>query len=371
MPRAIDLAIGDPPLIPHPVRLIGAAIAWGDRHLRSGVASRDLRAGATLALATIVISAAAAWIVIAGASRIAGWLGAATAILIAATTLALRGLDDAARQVEYALEADDDASARRALPALVGRDPDALDRAGIIRATIESVAENTSDGFVAPLLFLFIGGPVAAIAYKAVNTLDSMIGYRDDRYIFFGRVAARLDDAANYLPARLTAVCMIAAAQWVTGRGPQAWATCRADARRHASPNAGFPEAAAAGALGIRLGGDAIYDRQIERRASFGHALRDPSAADIAAARRLMNVAAALVFCAMALARSMLVAVSSVISTRIRAIRSACSFVMGARQDRLARSLKQATSRCMRTIGNSRPTDSPRQPRFRSTGSTR
>ena len=112
---------------------------------------------------------------------------------------------------------NDEATARSILPALVGRDPDTLDRAGMIRATVESVAENTSDGVIAPLIFLFVGGPVGAIAYKAVNTLDSMIGYRDERYLYFGRAAARIDDAANYLPARLTAICIIVAAQFVTG----------------------------------------------------------------------------------------------------------------------------------------------------------
>jgi adenosylcobinamide-phosphate synthase len=306
---AIDFVAGDPRWMPHPVRLIGAAISFGERSLRTGVERRDLRNGIILALATIALSAACAWILIAGAWRIAEPLGAAAAILIAWTTLALRGLDDVARQVERALESNDEARARSILPALVGRDPDTLDCAGLIRATVESVAENTSDGVIAPLLFLFAGGPVAAIAYKAVNTLDSMIGYRDERYLLFGRAAARIDDVANYLPARLTAVCMIAAAQFVTGRASQAWAICRADARRHSSPNAGFPEAAVAGALGIRLGGDAIYGGEVVRRASMGHAERDASVTDIAAARMMMRIATAAAFCLLAFARSMIVKV--------------------------------------------------------------
>jgi adenosylcobinamide-phosphate synthase len=306
---AIDLVAGDPPWLPHPVRLIGAVISFGERRLHTGVERRDFRNGIILALATIALSGACAWIIIAAASRIAESLGAAAAILIAWTTLALRGLDDAAHQMERALDANDEARARSALPALVGRDPHTLDRTGIIRATVESVAENTSDGVIAPLMFLFLGGPVAAIAFKAVNTLDSMIGYRDERYLFFGRAAARIDDVANYLPARLTAICIIVAAQFVTGRASQAWAICRTDARRHSSPNAGFPEAALAGALGIQLGGDAIYGGEVERRASMGHADRDASVADIAAARALMRIATAMAFCLLGFARSIIVKV--------------------------------------------------------------
>ncbi len=292
--------------MPHPVRLIGAAISFGERSLRTGVEQRDFRNGIILALATIMLSAAVACLIIVSASAIAKALGAVAAILIASTTLALHGLDDAARQVERALERNDAVRARKRLPTLVGRDPDTLDRTGMIRATVESIAENASDGVIAPLLFLFVGGPVGAIAYKAVNTLDSMIGYRDDRYLFFGRAAARIDDVANYLPARLTAICIIAAAQFVTGRASQAWAICCADARRHSSPNAGFPEAAVAGALGIELGGDATYGGELERRASMGHAERDTSVADIPATRAIMRIATAAAFCLFAIGRYMI-----------------------------------------------------------------
>jgi adenosylcobinamide-phosphate synthase len=145
------------------------------------------------------------------------------------------------------------------------------------------------------------------MAYKAINTLDSMIGYRDDRYLYFGRWAARIDDAANYLPARLTALCMMVAAQFVTGRASQAWTVCRADARRHASPNAGFPEAAAAGALGIQLGGDATYGGEVERRAAMGSADRLPLVADITSMRSMMRIATAVAFCLFALLRALFV----------------------------------------------------------------
>jgi len=304
---AIDLVLGDPTWMPHPVRLIGAAISFGERVLRHGAPRRDLRGGAALAIVTIALVAFCTWAIIAIADASAKPLAAIIAIVIAWTTLALRGLDDAAHAVERTLIANDESGARRALPALVGRDPDALDRSAIIRATVESVAENTSDGVIAPLFFLFLGGPVAAMAYKAINTLDSMIGYRDDRYLHFGRWAARIDDAANYFPARLTALCMIVAAQFVTGRASQAWTVCHADARRHASPNAGFPEAAAAGALGIQLGGDAIYGGEIEHRALIGFADRTPQVADITAMRSMMRIATAVAFCLFALLRALFV----------------------------------------------------------------
>jgi len=303
---ALDLAAGDPAWMPHPVRMIGAAISYGERVLRRGDAPRDLRNGTVLAISTITIAAFCTWMTINIVHAIGAQLGALVAIVIAWTTLALRGLDDAARKVEEALESNDEHEARRVLPALVGRDPHVLDRPAMIRATIESVAENTSDGVIAPMLFLFVGGPVAAIAYKAVNTLDSMIAYRDDRNLYFGRAAARIDDAANYLPARLTALCMIGAAQFVTGRVQQAWTVCRADARKHASPNAGFPEAAVAGALGIQLGGEAIYDGEMEPRATMGIGDRIPEVADIARARAMMRFATAIAFCLIAFARTML-----------------------------------------------------------------
>ncbi|HEX3409464.1 MAG TPA: adenosylcobinamide-phosphate synthase CbiB, partial [Candidatus Binataceae bacterium] len=280
-----------------------------ERTLHSGDEQRDLRCGAVLALAVIALSAGSAWLIIAVAGRIAQPIGAAAAVLVAWTTLALRGLDDAAQKVGRALEANDEVAARQAQPALVGRDPATLDRAAMIRATVESVAENTSDGVIAPLFFLFAGGPVAAIAYRAINTLDSMIGYRDRYYLFFGRAAARIDDFANYFPARLTALCLIAAAHFVSGRAPQAWTTCREDARKHASPNAGFPEAAVAGALDIQLGGDATYGGEVEHRATLGHDGCEPQIMDIAATRAMMRIATALAFCLLAVARHMIVAV--------------------------------------------------------------
>jgi adenosylcobinamide-phosphate synthase len=299
----LDLLVGDPAWMPHPVRLIGRAISFGDTHLRTGIPSIDLRRGAILASGVIALSALAAWAVIAIAAVMSAVLGWIIAIVVAWTTLALRGLDHAAAEVEDALRAGCDDVARAAMPALVGRDPATLDREGMVRATIESVAENCSDGVIAPLFYLFIGGPAVAVAYKAVNTLDSMIGYRDDRYLYFGRAAARIDDAVNFIPARLTALALAGGAALTLRRGSEALGICWTEAYKHASPNAGFPEATMAGALGIELGGDAVYGGEVEHRARLGRAERALEVADIAKARRLMRIAVAIAFGVFALAR--------------------------------------------------------------------
>jgi adenosylcobinamide-phosphate synthase len=280
---ALDIALGDPAWMPHPVRVIGRLINLGDRRLHQGIPGPDLVLGGILALVTVAVSGLATWLLIASAHSLSWFAGAIAATTVASTTLALRGLDEAALQVENDLRSCHENEARVALRSLVGRDPAKLDRIGMIRAAIESVAENTSDGFVAPLLFLVLAGPVGAISYKAINTLDSMIGYRDARYNYFGRIAARLDDCANLLPSRLTALCIAAAATIVTRRGHASLRIWRADSAKHHSPNAGHPEAAMAGALGVELGGDAYYSGVLERGPRFGlselpteaHTLRD------------------------------------------------------------------------------------------------
>jgi adenosylcobinamide-phosphate synthase len=300
---AIDAIAGDPEWLPHPVRLIGWMITKGEALLWSGCARRDLRNGTILAVAVVVAAAGITWALITLASWAGNLAAAAAGLAVAWTTIAMRGLDSAAAAVERALRADDLNRARRAIRALVGRDPDSLDQTGLIRATVESVAENCSDGVIAPILFLFVGGPVAAIAYKAINTLDSMIGYTDDRYYWFGRGAARLDDFANLIPARITALCLMAAAAAVSRRAAQAYAACTASASKHRSPNAGYPESAMAGGVGIQLGGDAVYGGEVEHRAAMGIDERAPVTSDIARARTLMRLAAALAFCGFALVR--------------------------------------------------------------------
>jgi adenosylcobinamide-phosphate synthase len=244
----------------------------GDRHLYTGSRRTDLINGGVLSIVVIAIAGGVAWITIAAVQMFNSYVGALAATIIAWTTLAIRGLDDSARSVERSLIAGDDGSARFAIRALVGRDPESLDHQGLIRASIESIAENLSDGFVAPLLFLAVAGPVGAIAYKAINTLDSMVGHRDARYLYFGRISARIDDLANLVPSRLTALAISIAAGIVTGRARHSMSVCLSDGGKHASFNAGYPEAAMAGALAIELGGDAFYAGELERRPLLGRA---------------------------------------------------------------------------------------------------
>jgi adenosylcobinamide-phosphate synthase len=299
----LDWLLGDPAWLPHPVRLIGAAITAGERRLWRGTPARDLRNGAILTAVIVAGAALTAYLALAISARFGELFGRGAALALAFTTLSLNGLDAAAAEVERALGKQDLNGARRVMPALVGRDPETLDGHGIVRATVESVAENACDGVIAPLVFLAVAGPVGAIAYKAVNTLDSMIGHRDERYLYFGRCAARLDDLVNYLPARITALCLIVAAGLCRKRARAALAAVRADAPRHPSPNAGYPEAAMAGALGIQLGGPAVYGGEREERPPLGVAERNPTVQDIRAARSMLYLATALCLSALATAR--------------------------------------------------------------------
>ena len=293
---AMDLLFGDPPWLPHPVRGMGWLIERLERRLWTGRRLWDLWAGSFVVFVTVSLTAVLVWMALAAASLAGAPLAHLLSALLSWTALALRGLGDAARNVAVALEEADLPRARMLLPALVGRDPEQLDRAGIVRATVESVAENTSDGLVAPLFYLTVAGPAGALAYKAVNTLDSMIGHDDDRYRFFGRAAARLDDAANYVPARLTALLLVLTAGLTVGgaSAKTALSTTLRDGRKHASPNAGRPEAAVAGALGLRLGGPAVYAGVIDERAFLGSGDRVPEVTDIHKAATLMYLSAAL-----------------------------------------------------------------------------
>jgi adenosylcobinamide-phosphate synthase len=288
---ALDLVAGDPLWLPHPVRMIGWTIAEAESRLNHKPDWCALINGGLLTSAIIAISSAATWIIIASLERVSTLTGLIAAVMIASTTLALRGLEGAAHEAEYHLREVDLNEARRAIRSLVGRDPEKLDSQGVIHAAIESLAENASDGFIAPLLFLVIAGPVGAMAYKAINTLDSMIGYRDERHIYFGRVAARLDDCVNLLPSRLTAVAIVLSAFVVTGRERESWRVCRTDGGKHESPNAGYPEAAMAGALGIELGGDAWYAGELERRATFGRNERIAGVESLRQARLIVWIA--------------------------------------------------------------------------------
>jgi adenosylcobinamide-phosphate synthase len=226
---------------------------------------------------------------------IAGWihplLEDAVSILLLYTTLSARDLADHSIGVYRALERFDLAEARRLVSWLVGRDTERLTEAEVVRAAVESVAENTVDGIIAPLFFAALGGPAAAMAYKAASTLDSMIGYRSERYIDFGRTAAKIDDGANWLPARIAAPIITAAAALTGGRASAAWRIARRDGRKHMSPNAGIAEAAFAGALGIRLGGIMQRRGRPVNLPEIGDTIMPLARGHIRAANRMMYAA--------------------------------------------------------------------------------
>lgn len=267
----LDLAVGDPRWLPHPVVWMGKVIAHGERLLRSGNARSDFLAGMTLSLFLVTLSAAVTLGLVALFNSLPPWLSFATTAALASATLATRGLLDAVKLIEAPLRAADLPEARRQLSHIVGRETSCLNQDNVLRAGLESLAESTCDGVVAPLFYLCLGGVPLAMAYKAASTLDSMIGYRTARYLYFGKFAARLDDVLNFVPARLTALFIVGAALALRLDPLRALRTLWRDHANHLSPNAGYPEAALAGAFGIRLGGPSIY---------FGNEINKPYMGD-------------------------------------------------------------------------------------------
>ena len=291
----VDAAFGDPPwlygTLPHPVEMIGRLVGLGDDRLndmQAGEAARRLR-GAVLTAGVVLVAATVGWILAAALEGLPGaWLVEA---LLASTLLAGRGLYDHARAVARGLDRGLP-EGRAAVAHIVGRDPESLDAPGVARAAVESIAENFSDGVVAPAFWYALLGLPGLCAYKAVNTLDSMIGHKTARHLAFGQIAAGLDDAANWLPARLAGgLVVLAAAVLPAASGKSAWRFMRRDAPRHRSPNAGWQEAAFAGALGFALAGPRRYREEVVEDPWMGEGRRDLGAADIRAALRLYAVA--------------------------------------------------------------------------------
>ena len=268
----LDFIIGDPRWLPHPVALMGLVISNFERSFNRSKLSKLKRKifGIILAMSIPLASFLLSAVIIGLSYKATEGLGQIVTIFLGFTTIAAKGLKDAAYRVRDALNKEDIPEARNALSHIVGRDTSSLEEPEMARATIETVAENTSDGVIAPLFYLVIGGVPLAMAYKAINTLDSMVGYKNDRYKNFGWGSAKLDDLANFIPARLTALMMIAAAFLLRLDWKGAWQILIRDCRNHPSPNAGWPESAAAGALGIRLGGINHYPERVEERPFIG-----------------------------------------------------------------------------------------------------
>jgi len=271
---ALDLLIGDPRRLPHPVVGIGRAISALEAWLNHGRPRTRRWRGALMTSLVVGGTFALTWGLLVALAGIHPWLAVLAELWLVATALSIKGLAEAGRAVATPLLAGDLPAARRALAMVVGRDTEALDESELARGAVETVAENTVDGITAPMFWALIGGAPLAMAYKAVNTLDSMVGYRNARYADFGYASAKLDDLANWMPARLTALCMWLAA--IAGSSAR-WrgalrATCR-EAKRHPSPNAGWPEAMMAKLLGVQLGGTNYYAGEASHRATLGQAL--------------------------------------------------------------------------------------------------
>jgi adenosylcobinamide-phosphate synthase len=288
----LDWIAGDPQWLPHPVRFIGKAISAGERLLhRPAKPASEILQGTLLTMSVT----GGSWI----AARFAAEKGGAIAqILLAWTTLATRSLLEESAAVIDALELDDLMLARCRLALIVGRDTELLDQAEIHRAVIETLAEGLCDGVVAPLVYLAIGGVPLGMAYKAMNTLDSMIGHPEPPYRYFGRVAARLDDAANFVPARLAGLAIMMGALCTGRNARQAWAVFRRDGHKHPSPNAGHPEAAMAGAIGVRLGGMNYYGGRPSPKPLLGREGRTATRADARAAIRIVAAGSLILFAA-------------------------------------------------------------------------
>lgn len=287
----LDLVLGDPRWLPHPVRWMGRYIAAFEGVVRPYLYTPFLeRFGGFLLLLTLTLMAFSIPLIFIRALP-SGPISLTITILLAYTTIAVRSLHREAMGVVEALRSSE-SKARERLSMIVGRDTASLDRDGILRATIETVAENTSDGIVAPLFYLLLGGVPLAMVYKAVNTLDSMVGYRDDRYRHFGWAPARADDLLNYIPARITASLMLLSSLLLGLDWRNGLRVLRRDGRNHPSPNAGLPEAVAAGVLRVRLGGGAYYRGIYHRRPSIGEGIEPLGEGKVVDAVKVMHLTA-------------------------------------------------------------------------------
>jgi adenosylcobinamide-phosphate synthase len=298
---ALDAVLGDPDWSFHPIRLIGVVITKGERRLRRTLASQwqEVIRGAGLAITVVMVAYFSAFVLLRVAAAWSWWCEQLVAIVLGSFCLARKSLKEHALAVLTPLQAGNLKTAQAMLARMVSRDTKGLTETELVRGTVESVAENSSDGVIAPLLYMAIGGVPLALAYKAINTLDSMLGRRTEQYEYFGKVAARVDDVANFLPARLTALALVGAA-WIGNQfvypfdAARAWRIVGRDGRKHASPNAGYPEAALAGALGVQLGGPSSYFGKVVEKSTLGDALRPLRVSCITYSLILLDIASLL-----------------------------------------------------------------------------
>lgn len=293
----LDLIFGDPHWLPHPICLIGNLIGFLEKNLRKLLAPGKtalLLGGALMVVIVLFVTFAVPYAVLAAAGEISPWLRFALETIMYYQIFATKCLRDESMKVYHALHNDDLADARVKLSWIVGRDTANLDAEEVTKGAVETVAENTADGIIAPMFYMFIGGAPLAFLYKGINTMDSMVGYKNDKFLYFGRCAAKLDDLANLIPARITGLVMILAAYFLNLNAKGAWKIFWRDRYNHLSPNSAMTESVTAGALNIQLGGDHFYFGKLVHKDTIGDNIRQVVPDDIALANNLLYMTAIL-----------------------------------------------------------------------------
>ncbi len=291
----LDLAVGDPHWMWHPIRAIGGLIQWWENILRKifpKTKAGEQAGGVILVVMVTGMTTAAAIGILAAVQWVGWWLRLVVETMMCYQILATRALKDESMKVYDALKTGDISAGRYAVSMIVGRDTDRLDAEGVTKAAVETVAENTSDGIIAPMLYMLLGGAALGFFYKAVNTMDSMVGYKNDKYLYFGRAAALFDDVLNYIPARVSAYMMILASYLCDLDGKRAYEIYKRDRYNHASPNSAHTEAVMAGALHVQLAGDAWYFGVLHEKKTIGDPDRAVVCEDIPLANRLLYMTA-------------------------------------------------------------------------------
>lgn len=298
----LDFLIGDPAAIPHPICGIGKMISCFETGLRKVFPNHLCLAGKLLAISVPLITFAVTFFFLWFCNKIHPLFGLFAEIFLGSLTLAAKSLKKESMKVYEQLQKQDLPKARYAVSMIVGRDTQSLDEVGVTKATVETVAENTSDGIIAPMFYMAIGGVPLAMCYKAINTLDSMVGYKNEKYLDFGRASAKLDDFVNFIPARLAGIWMVLSAFLAGLDGKNSWKIFRRDSRNHASPNSAQTESACAGALQVQLAGNAYYFGELYEKPTIGDAIRPIEISDIVKANRLMYLCdiLCLIFCSLA-----------------------------------------------------------------------
>ena len=293
----LDLIFGDPHWLPHPICLIGNLIGFIERNLRPRLEPNKgalLLGGALMVIIVLVISFVVPMAILLAAGMVSPWLAFALETLMCYQIFATKCLRDESMKVYTALHNHDLADARVKLSWIVGRDTQNLDEEEITKGAVETVAENTADGIIAPMFYMFLGGVPLSFLYKGINTMDSMVGYKNDKFLYFGRCAAKLDDLANLLPARITGLVMIGAAFVLGLDGKNAWKIFWRDRYNHLSPNSAMTESVTAGALNIQLGGDHFYFGKLVHKDTIGDDIRPVCPEDIVKTNRLLYMTAVL-----------------------------------------------------------------------------